>query len=79
MSAETLVQLLYLISTALFILSLRWMSDPETARKGVFSGVAAYGVGFCGNDGTQRRQAHRQRQRVAIVNAGSPSRSVQHV
>jgi len=41
MSPETLVQLLYLVSTALFILSLRWMSDPETARKGVFSGVAA--------------------------------------
>ena len=41
MSAETLVQLLYLVSTALFILSLRWMSTPETARKGVFSGVAA--------------------------------------
>ncbi len=41
MSAETLVQLLYLVSTALFILSLRWMSDPETARKGVFSGVGA--------------------------------------
>jgi NAD(P) transhydrogenase subunit beta len=40
-SADTLVQLLYLVSTALFILSLRWMSDPETARKGVFSGVAA--------------------------------------
>ena len=31
----------YLVATALFILSLRWMSDPETARKGVFSGVAA--------------------------------------
>ena len=41
MTAETLVQLLYLVSTALFILSLRWMSDPETARKGVLSGVAA--------------------------------------
>ena len=41
MSAETLVQLLYLVSTALFILSLRWMSGPETARRGVFSGVAA--------------------------------------
>jgi len=40
-SAENLVQLLYLVSTALFILSLRWMSDPETARKGVFAGVAA--------------------------------------
>jgi NAD(P) transhydrogenase subunit beta len=41
MSADTLVQLLYLVSTALFIMSLKWMSDPETARKGVFSGVGA--------------------------------------
>ncbi len=41
MSAENFVQLLYLISTALFILSLKWMSDPATARKGVFSGVGA--------------------------------------
>jgi H+-translocating NAD(P) transhydrogenase subunit beta len=41
MSAENLVQLLYLVATGLFIMSLRWMSDPETARKGVFSGVAA--------------------------------------
>ena len=41
MSAENIVQLLYLISTALFIMSLRWMSDPATARKGVFSGVVA--------------------------------------
>jgi NAD(P) transhydrogenase subunit beta len=41
MSAENLVQLLYLVATGLFIMSLRWMSAPETARKGVFSGVAA--------------------------------------
>ena len=48
MSAETLVQPLYLISTALFILSLRWMSDPETARKGVMSGVAAMTLAVLG-------------------------------
>jgi proton-translocating NAD(P)+ transhydrogenase subunit beta len=36
-----LVQLAYLAATALFILSLHWMSDPKTARRGVFSGVAA--------------------------------------
>ncbi|MFN7957034.1 MAG: NAD(P)(+) transhydrogenase (Re/Si-specific) subunit beta [Holophagaceae bacterium] len=48
MSAETLVQLLYLVSTALFILSLKWMSDPETARKGVFSGVAAMTLAVVG-------------------------------
>ncbi len=41
MSAENLVQLLYLVATGLFIMSLRWMSDPETARMCVFSGVAA--------------------------------------
>ncbi|MDR3682717.1 MAG: NAD(P)(+) transhydrogenase (Re/Si-specific) subunit beta, partial [Geothrix sp.] len=48
MTAETLVQILYLVSTALFILSLRWMSDPETARKGVFSGVAAMALAVAG-------------------------------
>ncbi len=48
MSAETLVQILYLISTALFILSLKWMSDPESARKGVFSGVGAMALAVAG-------------------------------
>ncbi|MCE1205232.1 MAG: NAD(P)(+) transhydrogenase (Re/Si-specific) subunit beta [Holophagaceae bacterium] len=48
MSAETLVQVLYLVSTALFILSLKWMSDPETARKGVFSGVGAMTLAIAG-------------------------------
>ncbi|MFN7976223.1 MAG: NAD(P)(+) transhydrogenase (Re/Si-specific) subunit beta [Acidobacteriota bacterium] len=41
MSGENLTQLLYLVSTGLFIMSLKWMSDPATARKGVFSGVGA--------------------------------------
>ena len=35
------IQIAYLIATALFIFSLKWMSDPKTARKGVFAGVAA--------------------------------------
>jgi NAD(P) transhydrogenase subunit beta len=48
MTAENLVQLLYLVSTALFILSLKWMSDPETARKGVFSGVGAMALAVVG-------------------------------
>ena len=38
---DYMVQIAYLISTALFILSLHWLSDPKTARKGVYSGVAA--------------------------------------
>jgi len=35
------VSLTYLFSTALFIFSLKWMNKPETARRGVLSGVAA--------------------------------------
>ena len=48
MSAETLVQLAYLVATGLFILSLRWMSDPETARRGVFAGVGAMALAVAG-------------------------------
>ena len=29
----------YLVATALFIFSLHWMSDPKTARRGIFAGV----------------------------------------
>jgi NAD(P) transhydrogenase subunit beta len=36
-----LIQLAYLVATALFIFALHWMNDPRTARRGVFSGVAA--------------------------------------
>jgi NAD(P) transhydrogenase subunit beta len=36
-----LIQITYLIGSALFIMSLRWMSDPKTARRGVFAGVIA--------------------------------------
>ncbi|MCG3125543.1 MAG: NAD(P) transhydrogenase subunit beta [Phycisphaerae bacterium] len=35
------IEVAYLLSTALFILSLHWMSDPKTARRGVHGGVAA--------------------------------------
>ena len=35
------VQLGYLISSALFIFALHWMNAPSTARKGVYAGVAA--------------------------------------
>jgi NAD(P) transhydrogenase subunit beta len=34
-----LIQLCYLIAAALFILSLRWLNHPRTARRGVFAGV----------------------------------------
>ena len=35
---EHVVQYLYILSAALFILSLKWMNTPATARRGVFSG-----------------------------------------
>ncbi len=35
------IQVTYLVATVLFVLSLRWMNDPKTARRGVFAGVAA--------------------------------------
>src|ERR1700686_3417930 len=38
-SASTqLIEITYLIATALFILSLQWMSSPATARRGVWAG-----------------------------------------
>ena len=39
MIAEHLTQASYLLSAALFILSLRWLSHPKTARRGLAAGV----------------------------------------
>jgi H+-translocating NAD(P) transhydrogenase subunit beta len=36
-----IVQLGYLVASALFVLALHWMNAPSTARKGVYAGVAA--------------------------------------
>src|SRR5258708_12914535 len=35
---EYVIEVTYLIATALFILSLKWLSSPKTARRGVFAG-----------------------------------------
>src|SRR6202008_2985382 len=35
---ETIIEATYLIATALFILSLKWLSSPTTARRGVLAG-----------------------------------------
>ena len=43
-----LTQLTYLVAAALFILSLRWMSDPETARRGVAAGVGGMALAIVG-------------------------------
>ena len=36
--SQILIEVLYLIASVLFILSLRWMSSPTTARHGIFAG-----------------------------------------
>ena len=35
---DTIIELTYLIATALFVMSLKWMSSPTTARHGVWAG-----------------------------------------
>src|SRR5918999_1187687 len=39
-----LVQLAYLVATALFIFALHWMNTPSTARKAVYAGVLAMAI-----------------------------------
>jgi NAD(P) transhydrogenase subunit beta len=38
MPTDTLIEITYLVATALFILSLKWLSSPTTARHGVWAG-----------------------------------------
>jgi len=47
-TAEHLTQASYLAAAALFILSLRWLSDPKTARRGVAAGVAGMTAAIAG-------------------------------
>ncbi|MEX0832729.1 MAG: NAD(P)(+) transhydrogenase (Re/Si-specific) subunit beta [Actinomycetota bacterium] len=48
MSRELFVQLSYLAAGALFILALKWMSSPPTARRGVLAGEIGMAVGIVG-------------------------------
>jgi H+-translocating NAD(P) transhydrogenase subunit beta len=41
MNMDNVIQPIYLVSAALFILSLLWMGHPSTARRGVLAGVIA--------------------------------------
>ena len=43
-----LVEGAYLVASALFILSLHWMNDPRTARRGVLAGVVAMALAILG-------------------------------
>ncbi len=37
-ASESILEITYLIATALFVLSLKWLSSPVTARRGVWAG-----------------------------------------
>src|SRR5215813_8544142 len=39
-SSDLIIEIAYIIAAALFILSLKWLSSPTTARRGVFAGEA---------------------------------------
>ena len=45
---EQLIQFAYLVATALFVFSLKWLSHPTTARRGVLAGVTAMGFAIGG-------------------------------
>ena len=42
------VEIVYLIASVLFILSLKWMSSPTTARHGIWAGEAGMLLAICG-------------------------------
>src|SRR5918995_571382 len=46
--AEHLTQASYLLAAILFILSLRWLNHPSTARRGVAAGVAGMSAAIVG-------------------------------
>jgi NAD(P) transhydrogenase subunit beta len=48
LGSDLLIEITYLIATALFILSLMWMSSPTTARRGVFSGELGMALAIAG-------------------------------
>jgi len=45
---DTLIEATYLVATALFILSLKWLSSPTTARRGVWAGEAGMALAIGG-------------------------------
>jgi NAD(P) transhydrogenase subunit beta len=47
-ASQHLIEFLYLIASALFILSLKWMSSPSTARHGIWAGEIGMVVAIAG-------------------------------
>ena len=47
-TSDVVIEVAYIVATALFILSLRWLSSPTTARRGVFAGEAGMALAIIG-------------------------------
>jgi NAD(P) transhydrogenase subunit beta len=47
LATDRVIQIAYLISTVLFILSLKWMSSPSSARRGVWAGELGMLLAIC--------------------------------
>ena len=47
-ATEHIIEIAYLIATALFVLSLKWLSSPVTARRGVWAGEAGMALAIIG-------------------------------
>jgi proton-translocating NAD(P)+ transhydrogenase subunit beta len=47
-ATDIVIEIAYVIATALFILSLKWLSSPTTARRGVFAGEAGMVLAIAG-------------------------------
>src|ERR1700681_1895971 len=45
---QVVIELLYLVASVLFILSLKWMSSPTTARHAIWAGEAGMLLAICG-------------------------------
>ncbi|MFN0170986.1 MAG: NAD(P)(+) transhydrogenase (Re/Si-specific) subunit beta [Bryobacteraceae bacterium] len=48
LATDSLIEIVYLASTALFILALKWLSSPSTARHGVRAGEIGMLLAVCG-------------------------------
>jgi NAD(P) transhydrogenase subunit beta len=46
--SENIIEVAYLIATALFVLSLKWLSSPATARRGVLAGEIGMALAVAG-------------------------------
>ncbi|MGB0041494.1 MAG: NAD(P)(+) transhydrogenase (Re/Si-specific) subunit beta, partial [Terriglobales bacterium] len=45
---QVVIEILYLIASVLFILSLKWMSSPTTARHGIWAGESGMVLAIIG-------------------------------